>query len=65
MREAANADFRDGLLSAVLGDVFAGLDLADDLDMRALGERGSDLPRFSQPVITEDFRISANSFGVR
>jgi hypothetical protein len=24
-----------------------------------------DLPRFSQPVITEDFRISANSFGVR
>ena len=24
-----------------------------------------DLPRFTQPVITEDFRISANSFGVR
>jgi hypothetical protein len=24
-----------------------------------------DLPRFSQPVITEDFSTSANSFGVR
>ena len=24
-----------------------------------------DLPRFSQPVITEDFKTSANSFGVR
>ena len=24
-----------------------------------------DVPRISQPVITEDFRISANSFGVR
>jgi outer membrane receptor for ferrienterochelin and colicins len=27
--------------------------------------RAPDLPRFSQPVITEDFKISANSFGVR
>jgi hypothetical protein len=26
---------------------------------------GIDLPRFSQPVITEDFKTSANSFGVR
>jgi hypothetical protein len=26
---------------------------------------GSDLPRLFQPVITEDFRIAANSFGVR
>jgi hypothetical protein len=25
----------------------------------------TDLPRFSQPVITEDFKMSANSFGVR
>jgi hypothetical protein len=24
-----------------------------------------DLPRFFQPVITEDFKIAANSFGVR
>ena len=25
----------------------------------------TDLPRFFQPVITEDFKIAANSFGVR
>ena len=27
--------------------------------------REVDLPRFFQPVITEDFKIAANSFGVR
>ena len=32
---------------------------------RLLGHWGTDLPRLFQPVITEDFRISANSFGVR
>ena len=26
---------------------------------------GGDLPRLFQPVITEDFKIAANSFGVR
>jgi hypothetical protein len=36
MREAPNADFGDGLLCTVLGDIFAGLDLADDLDVSAL-----------------------------
>jgi hypothetical protein len=25
----------------------------------------ADLPRFSQPVITEDFKTAANSLGVR
>ena len=30
-----------------------------------LDHYGIDLPRFFQPVITEDFRIAANSFGVR
>ncbi|MDP9115179.1 MAG: DUF892 family protein [Acidobacteriota bacterium] len=32
---------------------------------RDRGRRRGDLPRFFQPVITEDFRIAANSLGVR
>jgi hypothetical protein len=30
-----------------------------------LPQSDPDLPRLFQPVITEDFKISANSFGVR
>ena len=28
-------------------------------------EKGTDMPRFTQPVIIEDFNTSANSLGVR
>jgi hypothetical protein len=40
MREGPNADFRRRLLRALLGDVFAGWDLADDLAVSAFGESG-------------------------
>jgi ribosomal protein L1 len=39
--------------------------MVDATDTGIIGVRDRDLPRFFQPVITEDFKIAANSFGVR
>jgi hypothetical protein len=36
-----------------------------DVIVKLFNTAADDLPRLFQPIITEDFRIAANSFGVR